>query len=116
MNHQTTAPKSVRHSAIESGDAFVAHVHDKLASDYEDAYVTHLEHSEGGVDLEDRLAAALELSDLASRMVATGQRERMKEIHASYRWNNREVDEEDYVDPPSLIASIRSIATLGPTA
>ena len=88
MTHQNSMPQSATHeSRAKQDEDFVAHVNERLASDYEDAYVTHLEHSEGGVDLEDRLASALELSDLASRMVATGQRERLKEIHASYRWN-----------------------------
>ncbi len=60
---------------------------EKLASDYGDAYVTHLEHSEGGVDLEDRLESALALTDLAARMVAAGLGSRMKEIEASCRWD-----------------------------
>ena len=74
-------------SRTDFSDPFVAHLHEKLASDYEDAYVTHLERSEGGVDLEDLLASAFAVNDLAAQMSAAGQRDRMKEIHASYRWD-----------------------------
>ncbi|WOB11241.1 hypothetical protein [Piscinibacter gummiphilus] len=52
---------------------------------YEDAYVTHLEASEGGVDLEDRLNVSLALQAATTRMQAAGLEEEMKEIQESLR-------------------------------
>lgn len=58
---------------------------DALIRLYEDAYVTHLEAAEGGVDLEDRLKIALDLRAATGRMQAAGLEAKMTAIQESLR-------------------------------
>jgi hypothetical protein len=56
---------------------------DALESEYEDAYVEYLDAQ--GLDLEDRLNAALRVNDLGERMRRAGLLARVKQIHEDYR-------------------------------
>jgi hypothetical protein len=56
---------------------------DALVAQYEDAYVEYLDAH--GLELEDRLKAALRVNDLGERLRSAGLRARMEQIHEDYR-------------------------------
>ena len=56
---------------------------DALVAQYADAYVEHLDAH--GLELEDRLKAALRVNDLGERLRSAGLRARMEQIHEDYR-------------------------------
>lgn len=56
---------------------------DALVAQYEDAYVEYLDAH--GIELEDRLKAALRVNDLGECLRRAGLRARMEQIHEDYR-------------------------------
>ena len=64
----------------EAADQRTAHA---LVAQYEDAYVEYLDAH--GLELEDRLNAALRVNDLGERLRSAGLRARMEQIHEDYR-------------------------------
>jgi hypothetical protein len=56
---------------------------DALVSQYEEAYVEYLDAH--GLELEDRLSAALRVNDLSERLRIAGLLARMQQIHEDYR-------------------------------